>query len=1248
MGAVYRALDRVTGGPVALKLMSQPGRHDERFAQEARVLAKLQHPAIVRYVAHGSTASGQAYLAMQWLDGEDLARRWSRMGLSVGESLAVARRLAEALSVAHARGVIHRDVKPSNVMLVAGDPAHATLLDFGIVRLGLSGMATTARAKTQTGTVLGTVGYMSPEQAIAEKELDARTDVFALGCVLFECLTGRPAFSGDHPAAVLAKVLREEAPRVRTIRPDLPAALDDLVARMLAKERAGRPQDGTAVFQELQALGIVTGGVPTAGPRPSGGVSGGELRLMSVLLASVPHDPDRISDVVRRHGGDLACLANGELLVTLGSKGPTSDQVVSAANCALALHAQFPAARFALAIGRAQTNGRSASGPVIDRAADLLAQSTTDGIRIDEATADLLAARFDVRGAGSGQVLVARRAGLDTPRMLLGKPTPCVGRDKEIALVEATWRECVEESVARAVLVTGPPGQGKSRLRHEIIARVAEAYPDASILVARADPVGAGSSFLLARQLVRAAAGLQEGGPVADQDAKLRRYVASRCASEAERIADFLGELMGAPTSGPPGPDLRVARNDPQIMAERLRQAFVQWLTAECAQRPLLVVLEDLHWGDVPSVMYLGESLRTLSAQRLMVLALARPEVHEAFPTLWQGAETTELSLGRLTPRAAERLVRTVLGAEVSAETVARVLERAQGNAFFLEELIRRVAEGGGESLPETVLALVQSRLEKLDADSRRVARAASVFGEVFWRGALGALLGGDPKGLDGWIARLTEDEIVTVAQGSRFPGEREYTFRHGLVREVAYSMLTEADAVIGHGLAGEWLEARGERDALTLADHFERGGHRARAVPWLVRAARGAHEAGNLVSALAVAERGLTCGAKGIDAARLHIVVGVARYSRGEVRESAVAYGAALELFPLGSTERFQAAAGCFLAGSMLGDPTVTALAQQAVLQDDPPQEPSGPYGFSLYHACIGLSTAARFNRAFDLLERARVTASGPSAPDPAFVNWFHLARTGCHVVSGQPGLAIRALRDAEASAPSPLSAYAQAASRMFRVWALAEMGQYSRAEEAARELVPLSEFTQFVALSSLFVAIAKVDAGRASETIHPLRDLLEYRNPFVRSFARAELASALIELQDLDAAQREADAALQEGAAVPHSHVATVVALARIALLQGRPADASELAARGLSITTETWSSKIVTLYLVRAEALMMLGNAAEARAAIVAGRDYAAGIASTIENAELRDSFRTNVLPNARVLSLARQWVGEGPTS
>jgi eukaryotic-like serine/threonine-protein kinase len=250
MSTVFRAKDRETGEVVALKVLKRGASGEtERFDREARVLADLKHPTIVRYVAHGETEAGDPYLAMEWLDGEDLAQRLRRSKLTVSEALVLGVRVAEALAAAHAQGVVHRDVKPSNIFLAGGDIARTKLLDFGTARWAqITGLL------TLTGTVLGTPAYMAPEQARGDKKVGPQADVFALGCVLFECLTGQPAFAADHMVATLTKLLFEEPPSIRKLRADVPKEVAEAVEQMMAKDPGKRPSSGVAAAESLGAM----------------------------------------------------------------------------------------------------------------------------------------------------------------------------------------------------------------------------------------------------------------------------------------------------------------------------------------------------------------------------------------------------------------------------------------------------------------------------------------------------------------------------------------------------------------------------------------------------------------------------------------------------------------------------------------------------------------------------------------------------------------------------------------------------------------------------------------------------------------------------------------------------------------------------------------------------------------------------------------------------------------------------------
>jgi tetratricopeptide (TPR) repeat protein len=1249
MGAVYRALDRVTGLPVALKVMSHGG-HVDRFAREARVLAEVTHPAVVGYVADGTTAQGDPWLAMEWLDGEDVGRRLVGQPLTVAESLTIARRIADGLAVAHTRGLVHRDVKPSNVFLVGGDPAQAKLLDFGIVRQLSTPMATAA-PMTGTGTVLGTVGYMSPEQAIADPDLDARADVFALGCLLFECLTGRPVFCGVHVVAVLAKVLREEAPRIRSLRPELPPALDELLARMLCKERSGRPADGDALLREIDALGTVMGGVPGGGAPMARGLSGGEQRLVGVMLGLVPHEADAVSAIVRRHDGEPARLANGALLVTLSRARNADAQIVAAAACALETWRAFPSSRIALATGRAQTTGDAPPGPVIDQAAALLARSAAPGVWLDEVTAGLLGDRFALREErGTGLALVDRRRRSEAPRTLLGKPTPCVGRDKELGLLEATLRECVDESVARAVIVSGAAGRGKSRLRHELVNRAAE-RGDVTILTARADPVGAGSAFVMARQLVRDAGGLRDGDVAAEQHAQLRAHLdglrGPACdEGHVARIADFLGELLGVPPVDP-GPELRAARGDPRVMGDWMRRSFGEWLAAMVAAQPLLVVLEDLHWGDAPSIAYVSDALRDLGARPLMVLGLGRPELHQVFPSLWSNAEVQEIALGRLVPRAAERLVRAVLAEPIANEAVAEIVERADGNAFYLEELTRCVAEGGAEKLPQTVIALAQSRLERLEPDARRVVRAASLFGEVFWSGAVASLLGGthSVRDVEAWLAILCRDEVITRVPSSRYPGESEYAFRHGLLREAAYAMLTEADRVTGHRLAGDWLEASGERHAAVVARHFERGGVPARAAAWYREAATQAVEGNDLARAQSCCERGMACGATGALLAELSWTMAESLQWRGEFTRAAQPALDAMRLVDEGTPLWLRAAgtlATAYVAQGRANDLDDLARRVLAVCRAAPLTGDEGAIGvahiaFQVLDPRLGTELLALVDA---LCER--------SAPGPLLFGWLNLARSNVQLYLGRSedqaryaSMAADAFRGAGdqrvlASALVTLScayidlgAFPQADEALEEAWAIGD--RFGLGDRAAmlgnRGLACFMQgkLEEAESLSRAAMAVYEKDGDQQSVAL-------------VR-FYLARIFVAQGRHAEAEAASRAA-AGTADG--IPAYRAAILATVAEVLLATGRAAEALEPSTAALeslhSVGTQLEEGFVRR---VHADALRANGRHEEARTLVASARDALVARAAGVSDPALREAFLRRVPDHAKILGMAEAW-------
>jgi eukaryotic-like serine/threonine-protein kinase len=274
MATVYLAYDIKHRRSVALKLLSSDTTsavRSERFRREIGVLAQLQHPNILplfdsgRVVDDGDDrgeTNGRLFYAMPLVEGESLRQRIARDGqLPISEVRRIAWDVAAALDYAHRRGVVHRDVKPANILL---GEENAFLADFGVAHL----LDEAAAAAITTGGVIGTLAYMSPEQVSGEQDLDARTDVYALGCVIFEMLTGEAPFGAAPVAIMIAQHQRSSAPSARVLRPDLPDSVDDILQRALAKNRADRFASARELAEALDAAvtPLDAGGASRRGP----------------------------------------------------------------------------------------------------------------------------------------------------------------------------------------------------------------------------------------------------------------------------------------------------------------------------------------------------------------------------------------------------------------------------------------------------------------------------------------------------------------------------------------------------------------------------------------------------------------------------------------------------------------------------------------------------------------------------------------------------------------------------------------------------------------------------------------------------------------------------------------------------------------------------------------------------------------------------------------------------------------------
>jgi tetratricopeptide (TPR) repeat protein len=1191
MGTVWKARDLRTGQAVALKLLHDASQAD-RFAREGALLSGVQHPGIVGYVAHGTTAAGVPYLAMEWLEGETAADRLARQTLTLEESLTLVGAAARATAAAHERGLVHRDLKPSNLFLRDRRLDDVVLLDLGLARetAGSSEL-------TRSGSVLGTPSYMAPEQAQSAASGPA-ADVYSLGCVLFECLTGGPPFPGAHVFSVLAKVLFQEAPRLRDVRPELPATLDALVARTLLKDPAQRWPDGAAWLRALESLEQGPATVPEA--RPS---MVDEQQLVSVILAPASSaESGALAETVAVHGGEVKSLADGARVFVLGQRGGSAtDLAVRAARCALRLRGTL-----VVATGRGLSSQRAYIGEVIDRAGLLLRaaeQHPVSEIWLDETTAGLLDARFATRRVNDLVVLESEDPSLDPGRRLLGRPTTCVGREHELGMLELALRACVQEQSPRAVLVVGPPGIGKTRLRHELERQEGPVLR----LLGLGDPIRTTG----ARGLLGGALGRLGGVRAEASDDENRAALAERLGrhlgpAARERVVAFLTELVGVPA--PETPELRAAHQNPVIMADQVREAWLCFLRAEAAVQPVVLVLDDLQWSDAQTIALVGAALRDLTRSALLVLALARPEVLELFPDLW-APRLAVLPLHPLGAGAMTRLARQVLENAVSEDSVARMVERAGGNALYMEELIR-AAESRREAVPETVLAMLQARIGLLPPGPRRLLRAASVFGETFPVAGVEALLPAEALEL-GTLAR---NEILEQPADERASGR--WRFRHALMRDAAYGLLTPDDRRASHALAARYLAAAGE-DPAVIGAHHQSAGESAEAIRHFVVAAEQAYRRNDLTTVMALVDRARGCGAEGEMLGGLSSIAAPALFYLNDFAGSAVAAAEALRLLPARHPRRVQSLASATFAALQLGRPAEVEARVSELLSAEPGDGDRAAYVRALGEGTISHLVLGKRANARLLLDRMRAVDALDGQADPLVhghtVYWVVRAEV---LLGDDLGLACRLARDS-------VACHARSGDRRMMANAQIELGECLRhvhsVEEGLAEMRRAVRLVQdipepvTVAWVRQYLAHLLAELG-GPEDLAEARALslsvIEHGGPSVyRSFGEASLARVHLREGDLETAL---DLGRRSQAMFRDTGLATYLPLVdrlvmEILRARGDGAGAAALADQALALLAEVGPLGLLepALRLEAARAYRAAGREDDARAALRAAR-------------------------------------------
>ncbi|MCC7535437.1 MAG: protein kinase [Deltaproteobacteria bacterium] len=1255
MGIVYRAI-APDGRPAALKVLRSSitdAHTTDRFRREARM--RIEHPNVIRTLDAGVDPAGQPWIAFELLEGETLEARLERGSIPVPEAVELGMQMCRGLAAVHQHGIVHRDLKPGNVFLCRDGTAK--LLDFGIARFD-----PLETRLTQQGMVIGTPAYLAPEQARGEPDVDARADLWALGVVLYQALSGRCPFERDRPLATVLAVLSEEPESLTVLNPSVPEPLSVVVRHCLAKSRERRWRSAESLAIALRALHLT----PPPDRRGIGApvdehpqeVILGEQRVVAVLLADGVHDIERFRSAVKQRGGIVFNVAGNRAVGLFGAESWDGDELTRAAE--VALEARHACGRIALSSGRATGIQRGISGKALE-AAERGCAAAVLGVAVDAETARALQSTFQIRRIGDGLCeIVSSDPSVDlAPGTMVGQPTVTLGRAAEIAQMREALETVVAERHPVCVLVSGPPGIGKSRLRDEMENLSVVASADARVLVGRAEPLRRDLAFSLLGNAIKRRLRLgrqQRGVPpppppqgVSDPFGGVVSLVLEAVHDPRRAIdcAELIGILMGIPPVRD-SETLRQARLDPQLMTDCIRLALVDYLGGLAALGPLVLIAEDLQWADARSLDMLEELFDRLSDAPFLLFATARPELAERRPDLLAGRDVLRLEPRGLNQQQVAALATAIAARQIPEPLVRALTERTAGNPLFVEQIVMTLRDEGALDhapatlpLPVTVEAAVQSRLDQLPLSEKELCKRASVLGRPFVAPEIEALGLAHPEPL---LAALVRRDLLATRARARGPG-REHLFRSALIADVAYGMLGDERRIELHRRAAAMLEAQAGTDAEEVAGHYERGNEPEKAARKYGAAALEATRRGDAVTALRCADRALALGAPDDLLFDLHMTRSSALRFLGNLPDQEWAIVSALGcastdlhraraltdltalLQRLGRTSHaIDAGRDAVTAAREVGDPLVLALAR-------------GQQAAAFIYAGRSEEAEEALAEAIDVAPHSSPAVLGSLASWSAELA---AARGSIGVRRDQYALAARWYAEAG-------DLRRAAGAEMNLADTLNRVGAYAEADAALRAALEKlrrvgHRLMEGYALLNLGYALTML--GRVDEAVAMLDNAgtlaLAARDARLGTFVDIYHARALLAAgKPTEAAQQAEDRADKaEKAKLLPLRVGALTIAARARLVLGHIDAAVHLSGAALALRDKLGSVEEDEgeVFLVAARALEASGRINEAEAVLSRGRDRVEAIASRIADPELRGRFRRDVEANRDLLSWA----------
>jgi class 3 adenylate cyclase/tetratricopeptide (TPR) repeat protein len=526
---------------------------------------------------------------------------------------------------------------------------------------------------------------------------------------------------------------------------------------------------------------------------------------------------DRVSGSLERYGGTVEKFAGDAVMAAFGVPQAHEDDSERAVRAALEILGTVDdlglQARIGIEAGEVVTGAGDstfATGEAVNLAARLQQVAEPGQILLGPAAHRLTLGRIEVDDIGPVEVRgrqepiwVWRATGADGRAPARVPVTPLVGRDHELELLENTFARATRDRRAHLVTIYGEPGVGKSRLSNEFLGSL----EGTTVLHGRCLPYGESITYWPLAEMVKGAADIADDDPIDVAIEKLREC----CPAEA--VAELIGLATGVLEA---------------VHGERSQQE-ISWAAREWAQlmaqtQPLILVFEDIHWAEEPLLELIEHMTAWVRDGSLMIVCLARPELLD-IRSDWGGGRVraTAIELEPLTAADSETLIEALAeDGAVSPETRRKLLEKTGGNPLFLEEVMLDVAECGEETatarIPDTIQALIASRIDRLDPASKALLQHASVIGRTFWAGAVEYLA--SAESLDDVIEDLLLRDLVVGESRSSLSNETAYRFKHVLIRDVAYASLTKSARAKNHARFAEWLRKRGADELVEIRAH--------------------------------------------------------------------------------------------------------------------------------------------------------------------------------------------------------------------------------------------------------------------------------------------------------------------------------------------------------------------------------------------------------------------------------------------